>query len=54
LPRYARNDNAAGDSLFSGYSGNEQKTAAAMAEGWFNTGVSAEIDAKGQLVISKK
>jgi long-chain acyl-CoA synthetase len=43
-----------GDSLFSGYSGNEAKTAAAMADGWFNTGVSADIDGKGQLVISKK
>jgi long-chain acyl-CoA synthetase len=43
-----------GDGLFSGYSGNETKTAAVMVDGWFNTGISADIDGKGQLVISKK
>ena len=43
-----------GDGLFSGYFGNEAKTAAAMADGWFDTGVSAEIDGKGQLIVKGK
>ncbi len=43
-----------GDSLFSGYFGNEAKNAAAMVDGWFNTGVSAEIDVKGQLIVKGK
>ena len=42
-----------GDGLFSGYFGNEAKTAAAMVDGWFNTGISADIDGKGQLVIAR-
>ena len=43
-----------GDSLFSGYQGDAQKTAAVLVDGWLHTGISAGIDGKGQLVISKK
>jgi len=43
-----------GDSLFSGYQGDTQKTAAVLIEGWFHTGISADIDGKGQLVINKR
>jgi long-chain acyl-CoA synthetase len=43
-----------GDGLFSGYQGDPQKTAAVLVDGWFHTGISADIDGKGQLVISKK
>ncbi len=43
-----------GDTLFSGYQGDPQKTAAALVDGWYHTGISADIDGKGQLVINKK
>ena len=43
-----------GDSLFSGYQGDAQKTAAVLIDGWFHTGISASVDGKGQLVINKQ
>ena len=43
-----------GDSLFSGYQGDVKQTAAVLVDGWFHTGISAEIDGKGQLILKGK
>ena len=43
-----------GDSLFSGYQGDAQKTAAVLIDGWLHTGISGEIDGKGQLILKGK
>jgi long-chain acyl-CoA synthetase len=38
-------------SMFNGYHNDPQKTAAVLIDGWYHTGIAANIDGKGHLII---